>query len=221
MSFFARVEAVCAEAVERAFAVAFPSALEPVQIARKLVAAFESGAAASGRGGRRFVVRLNPADYARFATDRSYLERQWSAMLAHLAERSGRPQRRPEVCAESDASVAGGTVAVSVEALPEAERLALRVRKGLPQDARVVLDRTLILGRDASSDLVLLDPRVSRRHVEVALEAGRWHFRDLGSANGTRQNGARTPAGELGLGDVLGLGDTELLVEPDDAALPA
>ena len=221
MSFFARVEAVCADAVERAFAVAFPSALEPVQIARKLVAAFESGAAAEGRGGRRFVVRLNPADYARFAADRSYLERQWSAMLARLAERSGRPQRSPEVCAESDTAIALGMVAVSVEALPEVERLALRVRKGLPQGAQVALDRTLIVGRDASSNLVLLDPRVSRRHLEIFPAEGHWHFRDLGSANGTFQNGARAAEGELGLGDVLGLGDTELLLEPDDAGLPA
>ena len=97
MNVFARLEAVCASAVERAFALAFPSELEPVQIARKLVAAFEAGGVPDGRGGRRFTVLLSANDLARFQPSRAYLERQWAAMLARLAERSGFPQRSPVV----------------------------------------------------------------------------------------------------------------------------
>ena len=93
MNAFTRLEAVCANVVERTFAVAFPSALQPVMIARKLVAAFESAAAGEPREGRRFLVQLAPADVARFAPDREYLERQWSTMLARLAERSGGGRR--------------------------------------------------------------------------------------------------------------------------------
>ncbi len=216
MNVFERLETICANAVERTFAVAFPSALEPVQIARKLVGAFEAGGQASGRGGRRFIVRMSAADYARFEPDRAYLERQWSAMLARLAERSGRPQRAPEVRAELDPAVASGTVAIAVESLPEPARVALRVRKGVPPNARVRLDRTTLVGRDPACDLVLHDPRVSRRHLEIAPAGAALRFRDLGSSNGTTLNGVAASGGDIGLGDVLVLGDSELCVEADE-----
>jgi len=214
---FERLETACATAVERAFAVAFPSALEPVQIARKLVAAFEAGSNAGGRGGRRFVVRMSVADFNRFAPDRPYLERQWSVMLARLALRSGRPQRSPEVCAEADAAIASGTVAIAVEALPEAVRLALTVKKGVPPGARLSLAGTSTVGRDPGCDLVLVDPRVSRRHLEIVEERGDVRFRDLESSNGTKLNGSARASGRLGLGDTLAVGDSELVVEDDDA----
>ena len=209
-TFLERVEATCATAVERAFALAFPAPLEPVQIARKLVAAWEAGTPANGRGGRRFVVRLSPADRARFDGDLAYLGERWTTMLARLAERSGQPQRPPEVFVEADRAIATGTVAIAVEALVEPERLALRVRRGVPPDAAIALDRPLVVGRDPGCDLVLVDARVSRRHL--AIDAGR-NFTDLGSANGTRHNGTRVAGGTLGVGDVLALGDTELVVE--------
>ncbi len=213
MSFFTRVEAVCADVVERAFALAFPSALEPVQIARKLVAVFESGAALGGRAGRRFIVRLSPSDFARFESDRTYMEKQWSAMLARLAERSGRPQRPPEVRAERDPLVANGTVAIGVEILPEPARLALRVRRGVPPDACLPLQRAIVVGRDPACDLVLVDGRVSRRHLEITPDGAGHRLRDLGSSNGTALNGERVESADVGLGDVIALGDSELAVE--------
>lgn len=220
MSFFAQLETACATAVERAFALAFPSALEPVQVARKLVAAFEAGGSVPRRAGRRFIVRMSANDYARLAPDLPYLERQWSAMLARLAERSGRPQRPPEVRSEAAPGIATGTVSIVAEALPEPLDLALRVRRGLPAGLRVPLGprATFVVGRDPACDVVLVDPRVSRRHLEIANEGETPRFRDLGSSNGTRLNGVPVERGELALGDVLALGDSELVVEPGDAA---
>lgn len=213
MSFFARLEATCAGAVERTFALAFPSALEPVQIARKLVAAYESGLEARGRNGRRFVVQLSAADYARLEADRTYLESQWASMLARLAERAGRPERMPQVCTEVGSGVATGTVAIVVEPLAEPARLLLRVRRGVPPDAAVLLAGVVAVGRDPASDLVLVDPRVSRRHCTIEVTATGMTFLDLGSSNGTSLNGVRRAEGALRLGDVLVLGDCELVVE--------
>lgn len=211
---FDRLEAMCANTVERAFAIAFPSALEPVQIARKLVAAFEAGSATVGRAGRRFSVRLHPSDYARFEAELPYLERQWTAMLARLAERSGRPQSPPAVVAKADATVASGMVVVASVARPQPERLVLRVRKGVPPGARIALEGDVVIGRDPGCTLVLADPRASRRHVQIVV-ADALRFRDLASSNGTLLNGRRVDAGRLGCGDVLTLGDSEVVVEAD------
>lgn len=207
-----RLEAVCAGAVERAFATAFPSELEPVHVARKLVAAFEGGST-SGRAGRRFLVQMNPVDYGRFETDHQYLERQWGTMLQRLAERSHLPQRSPEVCVVERREVARGTVQIAVETLPAPLHLSLRVRRGLPLEQSFPLRGKLVIGRDPSCDLVLPDPRVSRRHVEIETRDDAVEFGDLGSANGVLLNGEERRGGRLDCGDVLRLGDTEFVVE--------
>ncbi|GAC1448044.1 MAG: hypothetical protein PVSMB8_06960 [Vulcanimicrobiaceae bacterium] len=209
-AFLERVERTCADAVERAFAMAFPTPIEPVQVARKLVAAFESGAASDSRTGRRFSVRLSANDYERFEGELPYLTAQWTTMLARLARRAGRPQRPPEVVAQRDATIATGTVTIGVETLDAPVRLALVVRRGLPPGAVARLDRDIVIGRDPSCDLVLVDARVSRRHLAIDPSL---RFSDLGSANGTRHNGTVVASGSLGLGDSLVIGDTELTVE--------
>jgi hypothetical protein len=210
-----RLEAFCASTVERAFAVAFPSELEPVHIARKLVAAFEGGAS-SGRAGRRFLVQMNPADYGRFESEHQYLERQWGIMLMRLAERSRLPQRPPEVLVVERPEVARGTVQIAVEPLAAALHLQLRVRRGLPLNAAYALRGTLTVGRDPACDVVLPDPRVSRRHVEIDAADGAVAFRDLGSANGVLLNREERRDGTLDCGDVLKVGDTELVVEAEE-----
>jgi hypothetical protein len=215
MNAFERLEALCASAVERAFAVAFPSELEPVHVARKLVASFEGGTSAS-RGGRRFVVHVSPDDMTRLEPDRAYLERQWSAMLARLAERSRQPQRPPEVVLAGKADLASGTVQIVVEALPAPLHLALRVRKGLPLGGRLPLRGSHVVGRDPNCDLALADPRVSRRHVAIVAGADAIEFTDLGSSNGVLLNGEERRDGHLDCGDVLHVGDSELVVEADE-----
>lgn len=65
----------------------------------------------------------------------------------------------------------------------------------------------VVVGRHPESGLVVDHHLVSRSHLEVAEEAGRWVARDLGSANGTFVAGRPVPA--VGIdGDVLvNLGD--------------
>lgn len=213
---FVRLEAACANVVERTFAFAFPSALEPVVVARKLVQAYEAGSTSALRNGRRFVVRLHPSDYARFESELPYLERQWSAMLARLSEGSHRPERSPSVSSLRDKTVAAGTVTIATETQSAPQRLVLRVRRGLPA-GHYALDRDLTIGRDPSCDIVLADRRVSRRHLAVSGGA-EIRFEDLGSSNGTYLNGVRVTDGLLACGDVLVLGDCEAFVDAEEAS---
>lgn len=53
-------------------------------------------------------------------------------------------------------------------------------------------EKTVVLGRDnESSDVVLADARVSKRHAAVIPATGRYFLEDLGSLNGTFLNGHR------------------------------
>ncbi len=74
--------------------------------------------------------------------------------------------------------------------------------------------RRVVLGRDDSADIVLGDPRVSRRHAEIRpAEAGTWILQDLGSTNHTFLNGRRVRQALLREGDELTVGDTHISVQ--------
>lgn len=70
-------------------------------------------------------------------------------------------------------------------------------------------DRPVVLGRGSSADLVLPDPSVSRRHVEIHSIGGQWTVTDLGSRHGTMINNVALAATEptpLRDGDQLKIG---------------
>ncbi|MEA2179310.1 MAG: transport system ATP-binding/permease protein, partial [Solirubrobacteraceae bacterium] len=72
----------------------------------------------------------------------------------------------------------------------------------------------LRIGRDASNDLVLDDPNVSREHAEVRRAGdGTVHLRDLSSRNGTRLNGRPVRSAPMVLGDVIGIGPYRLVFD--------
>lgn len=52
-------------------------------------------------------------------------------------------------------------------------------------------DRSYVMGRDQSVDIVVQDAMSSRRHAELVCHSGHWMFKDLGSRNGTLINGER------------------------------
>lgn len=74
-------------------------------------------------------------------------------------------------------------------------------------DHSFVLDRdSTSIGRSAGQDLVLHDPRISRKHVVVSRESGAYVVLDQSSTHGSFVNGARIEKAALKDGDVLQLG---------------
>jgi len=74
-------------------------------------------------------------------------------------------------------------------------------------DHSFVLDRdSTSIGRSAGQDLVLHDPRISRKHVVILRENGVYQVLDQGSTHGSFVNGARIEKAALKDGDVLQLG---------------
>ncbi|CAB4550324.1 MAG: ATP-binding cassette domain-containing protein [Actinobacteria bacterium] len=79
-------------------------------------------------------------------------------------------------------------------------------------ERRVVIDRAVVFGREG--DVVVDDPQVSRRHVELApAVGGRVTVRDLGSANGTYVDGVRIgEVGDIGPASTIRLGSATIRV---------
>ena len=71
------------------------------------------------------------------------------------------------------------------------------------------------VGRDPSSDLVLNDPKCSRRHAVIESSGDGITVRDSGSANGVFVNGRKTERLRLREGDVIKLGDVVVTLLPD------
>ena len=89
----------------------------------------------------------------------------------------------------------------------------------------VQLRKTVVIGTDPGCDLVLSDPRVSRRHLEISLAgepATGFLVRDLGSRNGTVFQGAALSEAILGAGATLRLGSSFVRIqhEPHGLDLP-
>ena len=82
----------------------------------------------------------------------------------------------------------------------------------------VLQGREVTMGRGSACSLVIPDGSVSHNHLKISLEGGEWRLRDLGSSNGTRLNGDRVTAAALHAGDLVGLGSTEFVFQPDDPA---
>jgi hypothetical protein len=191
----ARFEQLCARVVEGTFARIFPSALEPAQVGRKLVAAQAATPTDT------YLVRVHPVDYARFAGDRAFLEARWSAMLRENAPDRESPQA---VLHEDDDIVAGS---VTIEALVDDRPVVLSlVRPG----ETVALFDGMRIGRNEDNDVTIVDGRVSRHHARIIAEGAGFAIEDLQSSNGTFIDGEQVQRARLHPGASIVVGETVL-----------
>jgi hypothetical protein len=194
----ARFEQLCARAVEGTFARIFPSALEPSQVGRKLVAAHAATPTDT------FLVRVHPDDYARLAADRAFLEARWSALVRESAPDG----EAPRVILHEDPAVVSGSVAIEA-VLDEPDWPAMLVG---PDGAATPLRDGLRIGRSEDNDVVLRDGRVSRVHARIIAEDGGFAIEDAGSTNGTFVDGRAVRRARLRPGAKVVLGETVLEV---------
>ncbi|MCV6975917.1 FHA domain-containing protein [Mycobacterium bourgelatii] len=65
----------------------------------------------------------------------------------------------------------------------------------------------VIVGRDLHADLRIPDPRISRAHLVLRFDQGRWLAIDNGSLNGTYVNGYRMPVVDIHDGQSINVGN--------------
>ena len=132
-----------------------------------------------------------------------------AAAATALPNAADLPEERPSWASEP---ISWGPEPSGPHAAAPAAKAVLLLPTGESCDLRA--GQTATIGRVPSSDLLVNDPNVSRRHAEVRPHGeGGWQLVDLGSTNGTRVNGTSASEHALRDGDVITIGGTRIRFE--------
>jgi len=74
----------------------------------------------------------------------------------------------------------------------------------------------VVFGRDPSCDVVIKNPRCSRRHASVRIVPDGYHLLDMGSSNGVYVLGQKVDDAIIREGDVFSMGDVFIRILPED-----
>jgi hypothetical protein len=212
--------------VESAFARAFRSSLQPVEIGRRLTREMDLRRTIAPRGTispNTFTVVLSPTDRDRFAPIEDELVSELIAVANDHAANEHYVFLGPvTVEMQTDEELGTGMVLVSGDMVKSTEVKTSRLL--LPDGKIIELGaKPLVIGRLPDSGLVLSDPNVSRYHAEFRPVAGhdgdasrstQYEVSDMGSTNGTKVNGIRIAAPQvLHDGDTVTVGITTIRYE--------
>ncbi|HEX2090086.1 MAG TPA: DUF3662 and FHA domain-containing protein [Actinomycetota bacterium] len=220
--------------IEGAFAKAFRTGLQPVELATRILREMETNKTVGVEEvwvPNRFVFRMSEQDRQRFEQAERSLRRELEQVVRDGAQQRGWSlMGPPEVVFETDTSVGQGEYTCEATLMegpptpgPMPAQTAARRPRTTQGDPRLILiqngrpartfplakDR-VIIGRLGESDIVLGDPGVSRRHAEVRAEDGQYVIADLGSTNGTMVNESTIGERVLQEGDRITVGKTVL-----------
>jgi len=100
-------------------------------------------------------------------------------------------------------------------------RPVLVVLSGNEMGQRVVVERSLLIGRDPDADLMLTDALVSWHHARIEDRGDSWTLVDLDSTNGLTVNGEALREHVLSSNDQIVIGGTTISFELQDAVKQA
>jgi hypothetical protein len=227
-----RFEQRLEQVVTGAFARAFRSAVQPMEIAAALQREVDNSAQILSRDRRiapnDFTIDLSPTDFDRLSTYGDALSSELANMLHEHSQEQGYRFAGPvRMNFQRVDDLTTGRFRVRSAAVPQ-----VTPASGQPagdtavREAAAYLDIAgtrhplrppgLVIGRGSGSDVRVDDPGVSRRHVEfrlqVASDGPHVSLVDLGSTNGTVVSGHRVQHAVLGDGSVVQIGGTRIEV---------
>ena len=126
-------------------------------------------------------------------------------------------RRSPETARSSPPSRPTPTVRPAASSPPARQR-TIEASVSIDGRTQTLRQGTNTFGRSSSSsDFVIDDPGVSRRHFEIIVEGDHAVANDLGSTNGTLLHGRKLTSANLSDGDVLLAGEAEIRYSERDA----
>lgn len=222
MGLLDRFEQRLDRAVNGAFAKAFKSELQPVEIAAALQSEMDARAAVVSRARtvvpNVYTVNVSQEDYDRLSVYDDTLMSEFAVMIRDYAKQQrysflgsvtvamsaeqGRPQGTTEIVSEArvDHDVPPAAASSSTGGTPRLEG---------PSGSFQLSKPVTRIGRGADCDVRVEDPGVSRHHAEILIGGGAV-VRDTASTNGTYVNGTLVAEQPLNDGDVITIGSTSL-----------
>ncbi|HPU13960.1 MAG TPA: DUF3662 and FHA domain-containing protein [Aeromicrobium sp.] len=215
-------------AVTGAFARAFRSAVQPVEIAAALQREIDANASVLSRERtlvpNDFTIELSPADHERLAPYGATLATELSALVNdHITEQryTAAGPIHIEFALDEELRTGRFTVVSSSNASVTPVR-GEPISETAVRRAKVVLDigglrhpvnpPGLTIGRGSTADLKIDDPGISRNHAEIVFLGGGVEVRDLGSTNGVIVDGRNVKSATLQDGSQVRLGNTTITV---------
>lgn len=211
--------------VEGAFAKAFRSGVQPVEIAGALQRETSDRAVIVSQGRtlvpNEFVVELGATDHERLDQYADTLAEEFAGMLTEYGAEEhytfvGPVQVLFERADDVDtgrfrvrSEVVRGVVPATLPPSTATDAPSLVMSPGTPRESAYPLAaKTTVIGRAEDCDLRLADPGASRRHAELRRIDDDVIVIDLGSTNGTLLNGERVDRADLRNGDEITVGET-------------
>ena len=210
--------------ISGAFARAFRSAVQPVEIAAALQRECDNNAQILSRERRlvpnAFHVELSASDMARLSPFDSALASELSEQLHKHAEAQGYVFPGPihiDFEQAEDLTTGRFRIRSQAQASVTSDATETQVRRATAfvevNGSRHPLHLgSLVVGRGTDADLRINDPGVSRRHAEFRQNDQHVEVHDLGSTNGMLVNGQRMTSSLLDDGSVVRIGHTDLVV---------
>jgi Protein of unknown function (DUF3662)/FHA domain len=233
MGLLQRFEDRLEQMVSGAFAKAFRSAVQPVEVAAALQREVDNSAQILSRNRRlvpnQFHVELSPQDHERLSPYSSTLSQELAEMLREHAQEQSYVFTGPvSIAFDEREDLSTGRFRVRSAALAKVTPVSDRsVTDTAVRRASVILEVNgmkhpldppgIVLGRGSEADLRINDPGVSRRHAEIRVSSGdangtQVSVVDLGSTNGMLVNGSRVKQAELDDGGTIKIGNTTMTV---------
>lgn len=210
--------------VSNAFAKAFKSEVKPVELASALRRELDDRAAVVGRDRtvvpNAFTIELSPADLEQvldwgaepladelaanvteYATGQRYafLGPVTVAFVENAELETGR-------FLVTSATVRGAVAPATTVAASQRHPLV-----DIDGQRYLLTGPVTVIGRGSEADIIIDDPGVSRRHLEIRVTPDAVIATDLGSTNGTYVEGHQVPAATLVDGNTITIGRTRIL----------
>ena len=238
MGVLQRFEGRLDQLVNGAFARAFRSEVQPVEVAAALQRELDDQAAVVSRESTMapnvFTVELGANDHERLTPYAQALNAEFAAMVTEHAQAQGYTLIGPvEVTMVRVADLGTGLFRVSsasqagVVAQPQVRQPLIAEPAASPQpasppvpapaaNARLVINDTgfpltasvVTIGRGSDAGIRIDDPGISRHHAEIRYSESGFSIIDLASTNGTLVAGERIGERALADGDEIRMGST-------------
>ena len=230
MSGLSRFEHKLEQMISGAFAKAFRSAVQPVEIAAALQRECDNNAQILSRNRRLvpndFHVELAPSDLDRLSPFDNALADEFTSQLKEHADQQGYSFPGPVTIgfeAAEDLTTGRFRIRSKAQAKVTGNASYTQVRR-----ARAFLEVNgtrhplqppgLVVGRGTEADVRINDPGVSRRHIEFLVNASGdeqvdIQVRDLGSTNGMQVDGHRITYTAVKDGTQVKIGNTTMTVK--------